>query len=250
MTEQPRWLVETKWTLSSAFTILAILAVFWGLTALGGSYVTPPSTSQQLSANDRLGMVLTWAMVLPVALIVLLPLYFLAGLLAFRLLVPTFAGVPPRLVGVLCTIWGVGMGALYLFPDPLPRLELTTAGAIWGLLMPLPNKTLLDYGPVPGGVVIGLGLATLSWTPGGLIVTVIWTAWRLYRRHAWEVVATGLTAASLPGLLVLRDPSSIAHGTSTAVAALLIAMLLALAVGAMVMATARPEEEPETEPEP
>jgi hypothetical protein len=245
MQDQPGWLTEIKWILSAVFAMLAILVLFWGLTATWGS-ITAPREAQGPAASgaDYIGNVLTWAIVGPMWLITILPLYCLGSLLGFRLMVPTFAGLPARLVGVVSTTWPIGLGALYVFADPLGKLLITAIGVAWGLLIPLPRKTLLEYGPVIGGFFIGVGFIALSWwVPGNLTCAVIWTAWRLYKRQAEEVLVTAICAASLPGIVALRDLSSVGHGMAVAFATLQVMLLLAIAIAAAIMATLRPEPE-------
>jgi hypothetical protein len=255
MRDQPGWLTEIEWFLSAVFTVLAIMVVFWGLAATWGTITTPRDFQSSLSAADRIGEILTWAIVGPILLVFWLPLYFLAGLLGFRLLVPTFAGVPARLVGVICTTWAIGLGAVYAYPDPLGKVLITSIGVAWGLLMPLPRKTLLDYGPVIGGLFIGLGFIALSWWfPGNLTCAVVWTGWRLYKRHAEEVVVTAMGAASLPGLVAVRDLSSVTHGPAVVFATMQVVLLLAIAIAAAFMSIFQqpaiaPTPEPQT-PEP
>lgn len=245
MEEEPKWMIETKWILSAVATLLAILVVFWGLIGVWGSFATALSPSQSLSSfggQDRIRDVLGMAIDLPIRLIVILPLYFLGALLGFRLLVPTFAGVPPRLVGTICTTWPIALGAVYAFADPLGILLITGTGVAWGLLMPLPRKNLLDYGPLVGGAIIGLAFAPIAYIVG-LLPAIIWTAWRLYRRHAEEVIVTAFCAALLPGILALHDLSSAGHGLPAAFTVIQIVMLLAIGIAGAIMSTFRQTRE-------
>jgi hypothetical protein len=239
MDEQPRWLVETKWILSSVLTWLAILVVFWTLVGIWGTSLASDATSQNGSygvATDRTGNVLTLAIIMPLVASIFLLWYVVAGVVSCRLLVPTFAALPPRTVGVACTTWAIGIGALSVYSDPLAKVLFTACGVAWGLLMPLPRKTALDYGPLAGGAIVGLGLTATSWTQGGLTVAVIWTAWRLYRRHSLEVTVTAACAAVLPAILVLHDLGSVGNELATQMTTIQIVVLVALAVAGAVMA--------------
>jgi hypothetical protein len=239
MDEQPRWRTESRWILSSIFTYLAILVVFWGLVGIWGSYLATQATSDYSRiAIDRVGNVLTLAMIMPLALAIFLFWYVLAGVVGFRLLVPTFAGLPPRAVGIACTTWAIGLGAMSVFPDPLAKVQITITGMVWGLLMPLPGKSLLGYGPLAGSAVIGLGFVGLS-TWGGLAAAIIWTLWRLRKGHALDAAVTAAFAASLPAVLVVHDWQSIGGSRDAALNALQVGALLAVAVAGTVLAVAR-----------
>jgi hypothetical protein len=248
MEEEPKWITETKWILSAFAAMLAVLVVFWALAGLAGGLAQNLSGSQDVSPlgssagpQDGFGDYLFVVLIAPTILIVRLPLYFLAALVGFRLLVPTFAGVEPRVVGVLCTVWAIGLGAVTNFADPLGIVLITIMGAACGLAMPIPKKSLLEaYGPYIGGAVAGLALASVAWLGIGLPLGIVWTAWRLYKRHPEEATTTALFAAVLPAILALHDLGSSSHDLSTAFTTIQIVVLLAIAFAGFVMASARP----------
>ena len=250
MNEQPRWLVEVRWLLSAVFSLLAVLVVCLIIAEVWDSSFTTQAADQakDVVGSDRLAGILTAGLLLPLYFLVWPFWFVLAGILGFRLLVPTFAGIPPRLVGVVCCTWGLGLGALNIFPDPLARVFLVLVAVLWGLLTPFPVKSLLAYGPWIGGAVIGLGFAALA-QQGVLPVAALWCAWRLYKKRGEEVVATGFMAAFLPGLLVLRHLDQVTDSAATAMIALMVVVLVAeAAAGGWTAVIARQRKRDQREP--
>ncbi len=204
MREERSWRVESKWWLSSFAALMAVLLVFRALATVYSFIFT--STSQRVLAgvsdqySAAIGMELFW----PIAVVLAFYPFLAAAAIGFRLLVPTFAGVPPRAVGAVVTTWPVALGGFLVSSDMGIAVFFGAVGVAWALTMPLPKKTLFSVDPVRGGALLGLAFGAFAiWD--GMLIAIIWCAWRLYRNNSAEVAATALCAAIVPGLLILGE---------------------------------------------
>ncbi|MGA3030594.1 MAG: hypothetical protein ABSE58_07660 [Candidatus Limnocylindrales bacterium] len=225
MSEERSWRVESRWWLSSFAALMAVLLVFRALATVYSFVFTSASQRTLAGVSDQysaaIGIELFW----PVAVLLVFYPFLAAAAVGFRLLVPTFAGAPPRAVAAVVTTWPVALGGFLISSDMGIAIFFAAVGLAWALTMPLPKETLLTVDPVRGGAILGLAFGAFAiWD--GMLVAIIWCAWRLYRNNSAEVAATALCAAIVPGLLILNElPTS-----STDVQALyLVAEVLILA---------------------
>ncbi len=235
MEEEQGWLIELKWWLSSLATLMAVLMAFEAFRAI---YSGLSATPEALAGNDRIGYALSLSLILPVSDLVGLALFFFAAMLGFRLLVPTFAGAPPRVVGAAVVVWPVTLGALVVTMLLTLTLWMAAVALVWARLMPLPKQDILRRGPVAGGIVIGMALSAFAvW--GALAVAILWVSWRLYTDHLDDAIATAIFAAIAPGLLQAHDLLTLNHDRVTGFGTLMVLTLLALAIGGLALSFRR-----------
>lgn len=204
MSEERSWRIESKWWLSSFAALMAVLLVFRALATVLLLVFTSSSQRALAGVSDQysaaVGIELFW----PVAVLLVFYPFLTAAAVGFRLLVPTFAGAPPRAVAAVVTTWPVALGGLLISSDIWTAIFFGAVGLAWSLTMPLPKRTLLTIDPVRGGAILGLAFGAFAiWD--GMLVAIIWCAWRLYKNHAAEATATALCAAIVPGLLILTE---------------------------------------------
>ena len=228
---------ELKWWGSSIATLLAVLVPF----LLLGGVITALRDSV---ATDRFNTAIGLGIYGPLEVLLLVWPFFVSAALSVRLLVPTFAGAPPRLVAVICTVLPVALGGYLQSPDLLIVPAFVAVAIAWALVMPLPRNDLLSYGPIRGGLLLGLGFGSLAFQFDGLFLAICWCAWRLYKNHPYEVVATAIATAFLPALLIFDD---LANHSARQYQVLEIALLSVLAFASLVASVVR--HGPETEME-
>ena len=249
MNEQRRWLVELKWWLSAYTALMAVLLIF-ALIRVAFSLATIKTADLAVAGitdpyGDALGQASWWV----VAVVLVMWAYLFAAALSFRLLVPTFAGAPPRAVGAVLMTWPVALGA-YLFSSDLAFTGFFVAIALaWAITIPLPKRTVLTDEPIKGGAVVGLALGTVAEIIG-LEWAILWCALRLYRGKSVEVAATGVCAAILPALFLV---SQLPHASRSMTALYLVAEILILGglsmAGFLLWLFPRQETDPADEPE-
>jgi hypothetical protein len=230
MREERSWRVEIKWWISAFAALLATLAIFALLKAVlslattSQAYLTAAGVTDPL--GDAIGKATTW----PIAEIFAFYPFMFAAALGFRLLVPTFAGVPPRTMAVIVMSWPIGLGSLLVSGDVPFSLFLVAVAVVWALVIPMPRRTVLTDNPVWGGAIVGLALGTFS-PMLGLEWAIAWSALRLYRRKTIEVAATALCAGIVPSLFLASQLRAGAHSSSTLyiTAEVLVLALLSLA---------------------
>jgi hypothetical protein len=215
-----------------------LMAVLMVLEAVPAAYNGLTATPETLAGNDRIGYALNLFLYLPIPIFFGLAPFFLAAMLGFRLLVPTFAGALPRAVAALVVTWPVMLGAWVVTMLPIIALWMAVVALVWSRLMPLPKQNILRYGPVAGGVVIGMAFSSLA-VLGALAVAILWVSWRLYNDHLDDAIATAIVAAIAPGLLQTHDLLTLSHDQHTVVGSLMILTLLGLALGGLVLASRR-----------
>ena len=220
------WGTELQIGLTAFACLMAVLIVF---SAVDGVFLALRDTTNP----DRIGEALAWTLVTPVhRLNVPFAQFFLASFLGFRLLVPTFAGAPPRAVAVVVVTWPLAFAGLVNYGNLSNALWFGAIGVSWALILPLPKKNLLTYGPIIAGIIAGLAFGSFAQPSVGLEVAIIWCAWRLYRRHLDEVAATSIAAAFLPAAVAVHNPAAMFTGPAVYTTTL-IAILLALATAAL-----------------
>ena len=195
-----------------------LLAVLMVLEAVPAAYNGLTATPETLAGNDRIGYALNLVLYLPIPIFFGLAPFFLAAMLGFRLLVPTFAGAPPRAVAALVVAWPVMLGAWAVTMLPTMALWMAVVALVWSRLMPLPKQDILRRGPVAGGIVIGMALSSLA-------------------------VLGALVAAIAPGLLQTHDLLTLNYDQHTVVGSLMILALLGLAIGGLVLSSRRQEKD-------
>jgi hypothetical protein len=231
MKDERSWLSEVQWWLSSVAALLAILLLV-KLVAAGGS-IAPASTPGSNLA-DRFGLEFLW----PIGAVVVLSPFVLSAALGFRLLVPTFRTVPPRMLGVFVATWPLVLGVVLLTRDQISLLIFAIVGIAWGLAMPLPKQTLLTGRPILGGVIAGLAFATLApWD--GLLVAFAWCLWRL-RSDPAQAAATAAAAAVLPGIFMALELPGASDASPVLSATLEVIMLAGVAVAGFAMWRRKP----------
>jgi hypothetical protein len=187
--------------------------------------------------SDRIAEAIAWTLGSPLPRAEQLAPFFLGSFIGFRLLVPTLAGAPPRLVALIVVTWPLAFAGLFLYASISSGLWFGAIGVAWAFTMPLPRKSLLVYGPVVGGAIAGLAFGAFAQPSLGLEVAIVWCAWRLYRRHLDEVAATAIAAALVPAMLAAHDLPTL-HFTGQAVYVTTeIAILLALATAALLFSS-------------
>src|ERR1035437_4213433 len=110
MTEERSWRVEIKWWISAFAALLATLAVFALILAVISLATARRADLTAADITDPLGDAIGKAMMWPIAEVLNFPAFMFAAALAFRLLVPTFAGVPPRTMAMIVMSWPIGLG--------------------------------------------------------------------------------------------------------------------------------------------
>jgi hypothetical protein len=219
------WLPELQFGVSAFASLMAILMVFAAVEGV--------SLAIRIPAPDRIGEGIAWTLGTPLARAQQFAPFFLASFVGFRLLVPTFAGVAPRTVAVVVVTWPLVFAGFVSYGDLSSVLYFGAIGIVWALVMPLPSKNLLVYGPIIGGAIAGLAFGAFALPNDGLLFAILWCAWRLYRRHMDEVAATAIAAGFVPAVLALHDMPSM-HFTGQAVYTTTeIAVLLAIATAAL-----------------
>ncbi|MFI5258702.1 MAG: hypothetical protein ACHQ01_03710 [Candidatus Limnocylindrales bacterium] len=204
MTEERSWRLESKWWLSSFATLMAVLMAFRAVATVASLVVASPSQQALAGVSDQYGAAIGIELFWPVAAVLVFYPFFAAAAIGFRLLVPTFAGAPPRAVAAVVTTWPVALGAFLISADPAATVFFGAVGLVWGLTMPLPKRTLMTADPVKGGAILGLAFGAFAlWD--GMLIAIVWCAWRLYKNNAAEEAATALCAAFVPGLLILNQ---------------------------------------------
>jgi hypothetical protein len=227
------WLTELKFGISAFASLMAVLMVFGAVDGV--------SLAIRIPAPDRIREAIGWTLVTPLARAEQFAPFFLGSFLGFRLLVPTFAGMRPRIVAVIVVTWPLAFAGLSSYGDPSSALWFGAIGVVWALVMPLPSKDLLVYGPIGGGAIAGLAFGALALPNDGLFFAIIWCAWRLNRRHMGEVAATAIAAALVPGLLALYDLPSVLHTGNGAYSTIEIAILIAMATAALLFSQVKAE---------
>jgi hypothetical protein len=234
------WLAELTFALSAFAALMAVLLVF---AAIDGVSLAIRDTAN----SDRFAEAIAWTLVTPVQwLNVPFAQFFLASFLGFRLLVPTFAGAPPRTVAVIVVTAPLAFAGFINYGDASSALWFGAIGVVWAFTMPLPSKSLLTHGNVVGGIIAGLAFSSFSFAQPqlGLEAAILWCAWRLYRRHMDEVAATAIAAAFVPAILAAHDLPAL-HFTGQAVLLTTeVAILMGIAAAALLVSdlTAEPPE--------
>jgi len=225
MKTERSWRVETKWWLSSLASLLAVLSVF-ALIKAALSLATVNAADIALAGitdpyGDALGKATLW----PVAAVFAFYPFMIAAALGFRLLVPTFAGAPPRAVAVVVVAWPIGLGAALVSVDLAFTGFIILVAIAWALVMPMPRKTVLTDNPIWGGAIVGVALGTFS-PILGLEWAILWCFFRLLRGKTLEVAATAICAAVMPALFIA---SQLIRGTKSTNAMYITAEVLLLA---------------------
>jgi hypothetical protein len=215
MIKERSWRVEIKWWISAFAALLATLAIFALIKAVLSLATTSQADLAAAGITDPLGDAIGKATTWPIAAVFAFYPFMFAAALGFRLLVPTFAGVPPRTMAVIVMSWPIGLGSLLVSGDVPFSLFLVATAIVWALVMPMPKRTVLTDEPVRGGIIVGLALGTFS-PLLGLEWAIAWSALRLYRRKTIEVAVTALCAGMVPTLFLVsqlrlgtRSPSTL-----------------------------------------
>jgi len=225
MREQRSWRVEIKWWLSSFVALLAVLLVF-GLIKAGLSLATISAADLVVAGVTNPGeTAIGWAGWWPIAALLVFYPYFVGAAIGFRLLVPAFAGAPPRAVAAVVTTWPLALGAALVSLDVASTLLFAAVGVAWGLTMPMPRQTVLSNNPVKGGATVGLAFGAFAQTLG-VEWAIVWCVLRLFRGKTLEVAATAICAAIIPALLLM---SELPHASRTATGMYVTAEVLMLA---------------------
>jgi len=224
------WLAELNFALSCFAALMAVLLVF---AAVDGVSLAIRDTAN----NDRIAEAIAWTLGSPLPRAEQLAPFFLGSFIGFRLLVPTLAGAPPRVVAVIVVTWPLAFAGFFLYASLSSAIWFGAIGVAWALLMPLPSKSLLVYGPVVGGAIAGLAFGSFAQPSLGLEVAIVWCAWRLYRRHLDEVAATAIAAALVPAILAAHDLPALRFTGQAVYVTTEIAVLLALATAALVFSS-------------
>jgi hypothetical protein len=228
------WLSELTHALSAFAALMAVLLVFAAVDGV--------SLAIRDSGNpDRIAEALAWTLGTPLPRAEQLAPFFLGSFIGFRLLVPTLAGAPPRTVAVIVVTWPLAFAGFFLYGDASSLLWFGAIGVAWALVMPLPRKNLLVYGPVVGGIIAGLAFGSFAQPSLGLEVAIVWCAWRLYRRHLDEVAATAIAAAFVPAVLAAHDLPAMRFTGQAVYVTTEIAILLALATAALLFSQSTAE---------
>jgi hypothetical protein len=230
---------ELKWWISSAASLLAVLVPF----LLVGGVITALNDP---ASTDRFNVVIGLGIYGPVQTAVQIWPFIVSAALGVRLLVPTFAGVHPRVVAMICTAWPIALGSYLQNLEPLVLLPFVAVAVLWALVMPLPRNSLMAYGPVRGGLILGLGLGTLAFQFDGLFLAIVWCAWRLYKNHPIEVAATAICTAVLPMLLIFDD---FTNHAARPYQVLEITLLVIVALASLVVSQFHNDSSAETEPD-
>ena len=234
------WLAELTFALSAFAALMAVLFVF---AAVDGISLAIRDTAN----GDRVAEAIAWTLVTPTQwLNVPFAQFFLASFLGFRLLVPTFAGAPPRTVAAVVVVVPLAFAGFINYGDISSALWFGAIGFVWAFAMPLPRKSLLAHGNIAGGIIAGLAFSSFSFAQPqlGLEAAILWCAWRLYRRHMDEVAATAIAAAFVPAVLAAHDLPSL-HFTGQAVLLTTeVAILMGIAAAALLVSdlTAKPTD--------
>ena len=220
------WMTELRWWLSASATLMPILLVFGALAAGVGVVF-----AADLGGVSRYDVVIQGALTWPPYVPITLAPFLISALLGCRLLVPTFAGVPPRPVAIVMASWPIMLGAGLVWGDLFGVVFFAAIGVIWALTMPLPRKSLLaaDGNPIRDGIIIGLAFSALVLAQGTLIA-IMWCAYRLYKGNAAEVIATAACATLMPILLVVYVANNPSSGGVTSGFVVEVAILLGLIV--------------------
>jgi hypothetical protein len=233
------WLSELNFALCAFASLMAVLLVF---AAIDGVSLAIRDTAN----GDRIGEAIAWTLGSPLPRAEQLAPFFLGSFIGFRLLIPTLAGAPPRAVAVIVVTWPLAFAGFFLYGSLSSALWFGAIGVAWALVMPLPSKTLLVYGPVVGGIIAGLAFGSFAQPSLGLEVGIVWCAWRLYRRHLDEVAATAIAAAFVPGVLALHDLPSMRFTGDAVYVTTEVAILMALAAAALLLSDLKTEPTDET----
>ena len=240
MKEEASWLTELKWWLSALTTLMPLLLVFGAIATLGIL-----ATTEVGGANDRYGIVIDSALYFPIYVPVVLFPFVGSALLGVRLLVPTFAGMPPRPVAIVMATWPLVLGAALVWTDPLGVLFFGALGVVWALMMPLPRKSLLAGDSIRDAAIVGLAFTALTGLrEQGILMAIMWCAWRLYRNKSLEVAVTAACAAVMPVLLIVSELRTPSQGGVTSGFVVEVLILAGLVVAGLVFwRFPRPERE-------
>ena len=231
------WLAELTFALSAFASLMAVLLVF---AAVDGVSLAIRDTANP----DRIAEAIAWTLGSPLPRAEQLAVFLLGSFLGFRLLVPTLAGAPPRTVAVIVVTWPLAFAGFFLYGNLSSLIWFGAIGVAWALVMPLPRKNLLVYGPIVGGAIAGLAFGAFAQPSLGLEVAILWCAWRLYGRHLDEVAATAIGAALVPAILAAHDLPALHFTGRTVYVSTEIAILLALATASLLFSqsTAEPAD--------
>jgi ABC-type transport system involved in multi-copper enzyme maturation permease subunit len=225
---QDSWLIEIKWWLSAIMTLMPVLLVAGVISSLGVlALVNVEGVSDRYSIV--IGGALRWAAVVPLYLAA----FMVSALLGCRLLVPTFAGAPPRGVAVVMATWPLALGAGLVWSQIAGVFLFAAIGVAWALMMPLPRKSLLATDSLRDAAIVGLAFSTLVVWQGPLWA-IMWCAWRLYRNKPLEVAVTAACAAIMPILLILSELRN-SQGSVTGGFVVEVLILLALVVAGLAL---------------
>ena len=118
------WLTELTHALSAFAALMAVLLVFAAVDGV--------SLAIRDSANpDRIAEAIAWTLSSPLPRAEQLAPFFLGSFIGFRLLVPTLAGVPPRVVAVITVTWPLAFAGFFLYADPSSGLWFAAIGVAW-----------------------------------------------------------------------------------------------------------------------
>ena len=201
MDSDRKWRPELKWWLSSFAALLAALLIFSLIKAVLSLATINLTDLAVAGVTDPYGGVIGDAVVWSISALVVLWAFLLAAALSFRLLVPTFAGVPPRTVAMVVTTLPVALGAQLVGQDLANTIFFAGVGILWALMMPMPKKTLLSDDPVIGGAIVGLAFGAFA---GVVLIefAIAWCVIRLLRGKTIEATATAICAAMMPALFL------------------------------------------------
>lgn len=204
MKEEAAWRTELKWWLSSFATLMPILLAFRALATAGSFATTSANELDVAGVTDRYGAAVGLELLWPISVLLVFFPFLIIAALGFRLLLPADEEARPRALAVAVATWPLALGAGIVSMDPLGVLFFAAIGAIWGLTMPLPGKTLLSGDPIKGGLVVGLAFGSLLLVEG-VLWGILWCAWRIYKGASVDVVATAAGAAVVPVLLLVDE---------------------------------------------
>jgi hypothetical protein len=248
MREERSWRVEIKWWLSAFAALMAVLSVFALIKVVLSLATLNPADLAVAGITDRYGDALGKATMWPIAAVFAFYPFMFAAALGFRLLVPTFAGAPPRVVAAIVVSWPVGLGVLLIYPDITFDLFILAMAVVWSQVMPMPKRTVLTDQPLIGGVIIGLALSAFS-HDFGLEWAILWCVLRLWRGKSLEVAATAICAGIMPALFLASQIRQGAHSPATLYITIEIMVLGVIALAGFVRWQFWPEGDEDDEDE-
>jgi hypothetical protein len=229
MREERSWRIELKWWLSAFVALMAALMIVAPIAATLAVTSASPADLDKAGVTDKYAAAQLVTVQWPQLAVRAFYPFLFAAAFGFRLLVPTFAGAPPKAVAAVVMGWPIMLGTMLISNQLLSIVFFVALALVWAVIMPMPRKTILAGNPILGGALIGLALGAFTLSDS-MLLAILWCVWRLSKRHDLEAAATAAFASIVPMWVIATDISALSRGGQSLYIAAEIAILLGIAL--------------------